>query len=44
MKHRNVLDSLRDGILNDEITGTLEKVAAEMLLNTNNNRLDINQS
>jgi F-type H+-transporting ATPase subunit alpha len=32
MKHRNVLDSLRDGVLNDEITGTLERVAAEITL------------
>jgi F-type H+/Na+-transporting ATPase subunit alpha len=30
--HRNVLDSLRDGVLNDEITNTLEKVAKEMAL------------
>jgi F-type H+-transporting ATPase subunit alpha len=29
MKHRDVLDSLRDGILNDDITKVLEKVAAE---------------
>jgi len=32
LKHRNVLDALRDGILNDEITATLEKVAAETTL------------
>ena len=32
MKHRNILDSLRDGILNDEITNTLERVAAEITL------------
>ncbi len=30
--HRDVLDNLRDGILNDDITGTLEKVAAELVL------------
>jgi F-type H+-transporting ATPase subunit alpha len=30
LKHRNVLDSLRDGILNSEITGVLEKVAADL--------------
>jgi len=32
MKHRNVLDSLRDGVLNDDITKTLESVAAEITL------------
>jgi F-type H+-transporting ATPase subunit alpha len=32
LKHRPVLDSLRDGILNNEITDTLEKVAAEITL------------
>jgi len=30
LKYRSVLDNLRDGILNNEITGTLEKVAAEL--------------
>lgn len=30
MKHRDVLDQLRDGILNDQITGTLKKVAGEV--------------
>jgi len=30
IKHRDVLDSLRDGILNSDITKTLEKVAIEM--------------
>ena len=30
MKHRNILDTLRDGILNDDITKVLEKVAAEI--------------
>jgi F-type H+/Na+-transporting ATPase subunit alpha len=29
-KHRSVLDSLRDGVLNNEITDTLEKAAAEV--------------
>jgi F-type H+-transporting ATPase subunit alpha len=28
LQHRDVLDKLRDGILNDDITKTLEKVAA----------------
>jgi F-type H+-transporting ATPase subunit alpha len=32
LKHRAVLDSLRDGNLDNEITGTLEKVAAEVAL------------
>jgi F-type H+-transporting ATPase subunit alpha len=32
MKHRNVLDNLRDGILNNDITAVLEKVAAETAL------------
>jgi F-type H+-transporting ATPase subunit alpha len=30
MKHRDILDNLRDGILNDDITKVLEKVAAEI--------------
>jgi F-type H+-transporting ATPase subunit alpha len=30
LKHRAILDSLRDGLLNNEITDTLEKVAAEV--------------
>ena len=30
IRHRDVLDSLRDGILNSDITKTLEKVALEM--------------
>jgi F-type H+/Na+-transporting ATPase subunit alpha len=30
LKHRVILDSLRDGLLNNEITDTLEKVAAEV--------------
>jgi F-type H+-transporting ATPase subunit alpha len=36
LKHRDVLDSLRDGILNDDITKTLEKVAAELVLKYKN--------
>ncbi len=32
LKHRDVLDNLRDGILNNDITKTLEKVAAELVL------------
>jgi len=32
LKYRSVLDNLRDGILNDDITTTLEKVAAELVL------------
>lgn len=31
-KYRDVLDNLRDGILNDDITKVLEKVAAEMAM------------
>jgi len=30
LKHRNILDQLRDGILNNEISETLENVAAEL--------------
>ena len=30
LKHRDVLDNLRDGILNNEITKVLDKVAAEL--------------
>jgi F-type H+-transporting ATPase subunit alpha len=32
LKHRDILDSLRDGNLNTEITDTLEKVAAEVAM------------
>jgi proton translocating ATP synthase, F1 alpha subunit len=32
IKHRDVLDKLRDGVLNDEITSVLEKVALEMAI------------
>jgi F-type H+-transporting ATPase subunit alpha len=31
LKHRGILDNLRDGILNSEITGVLEKVASELV-------------
>jgi len=31
LQHRDVLDSLRDGILNDDITNVLEKVAADVV-------------
>ncbi len=32
LKHRDVLDSLREGVLNNDITGVLEKVAAELVM------------
>jgi F-type H+-transporting ATPase subunit alpha len=32
LKHRDTLDSLRDGTLNDDITKVLEKVAAEVAM------------
>jgi F-type H+/Na+-transporting ATPase subunit alpha len=32
LKHRGTLDSLRDGVLNDDITNTLEKVAADLVI------------
>jgi F-type H+-transporting ATPase subunit alpha len=32
LKHRDVLDKLRDGILNNDITQTLEKVATELAM------------
>ncbi len=32
LKHRDVLDNLRDGILNNDITGVLEKVASELVI------------
>jgi F-type H+-transporting ATPase subunit alpha len=32
LKHKDVLDSLKEGILNNDITDTLEKVAAEITL------------
>jgi F-type H+-transporting ATPase subunit alpha len=31
LKHRDVLDNLREGVLNNDITNTLEKVAAELI-------------
>ncbi|HLP71307.1 MAG TPA: F0F1 ATP synthase subunit alpha [Bacteroidales bacterium] len=31
LRHRDVLDSLRDGVLNDTITKTLEKIAGELV-------------
>jgi F-type H+-transporting ATPase subunit alpha len=30
LKHRDVLDNLRDGILNNDITKVLEKVASDL--------------
>jgi F-type H+-transporting ATPase subunit alpha len=32
LKHRNILDNLRDGILNSDITNVLEKVAADLAM------------
>jgi F-type H+/Na+-transporting ATPase subunit alpha len=32
LKHRDVLDKLRDGILNEEITGVLDKVAIDLAM------------
>ena len=32
LKHRDVLDNLRDGILNNDITKTLEKVASDLVM------------
>jgi F-type H+-transporting ATPase subunit alpha len=32
LKHKDVLDKLRDGILNNDITAVLEKVASELVL------------
>jgi F-type H+/Na+-transporting ATPase subunit alpha len=32
LKHRSVLDSLRDGILNNDVTSVLEKVATDLAL------------
>jgi F-type H+-transporting ATPase subunit alpha len=32
LKHRDVLDSLRDGVLNNDITTVLEKVASELVI------------
>jgi F-type H+/Na+-transporting ATPase subunit alpha len=33
LKHRDILDNLRDGILNNDITKVLEKVASELAMN-----------
>ncbi len=30
INHKNILDTLRSGVINDEVTGTLEKAAAEV--------------
>ena len=32
LKHRDTLDSLRDGMLNDDITKVLDKVAADLVI------------
>jgi F-type H+-transporting ATPase subunit alpha len=32
LKHRDILDKLRDGILNNDITKVLEDVAAELVV------------
>jgi F-type H+-transporting ATPase subunit alpha len=32
LKYRSVLDSLRDGVLNKDITNVLEKVASELVI------------
>jgi F-type H+/Na+-transporting ATPase subunit alpha len=32
LKHRDILDSLRDGVLNNDITNVLEKVASELVI------------
>ena len=32
LKHRDVLDNLRDGILNNDITKVLEKVASDLVM------------
>ncbi len=32
LRHRDVLDTLKEGVLNDEVKDTLEKVAAEIVL------------
>ncbi len=37
MKHKEVLDDLRKGIINEEITKVLEKAAAEVSMKYNNN-------
>jgi F-type H+-transporting ATPase subunit alpha len=30
LRHRNILDTIRDGVINSDVTSTLEKVAAEL--------------
>ena len=32
LKHRDILDNLRDGILNNDITKVLEKVASDLVI------------
>jgi F-type H+/Na+-transporting ATPase subunit alpha len=32
LRHRNILDNLRDGILNSDVTSVLEKVASDLVL------------
>jgi hypothetical protein len=32
LKHRDVLDKLRDGVLNEEITKVLQEVAVELAI------------
>jgi F-type H+-transporting ATPase subunit alpha len=32
LRHRDTLDSLREGILNDDITKVLEKVASDLVI------------
>jgi F-type H+-transporting ATPase subunit alpha len=32
LKHRDVLNSLRDGVINTEVTGVLEKVASDLVI------------
>jgi F-type H+-transporting ATPase subunit alpha len=31
MKHRDVLDSIRDGVINNDVTGVLDKVASDLV-------------
>lgn len=35
LKHRNVLDQLRDGVINTEVTSVIEKVAADVAMKYN---------
>jgi F-type H+-transporting ATPase subunit alpha len=32
LKHQDILDSLREGVLNDDITKVLEKVASDLVM------------